>query len=105
MQALTTERKIFYNGLAQYPALTAGPLSQWAYSLPLRYPRHVQLCFSELEGFLRDMITARDSEKAQGIVHHDLFSALLDGHDDQGGSGVLTSQELSQSSCASAVSR
>lgn len=68
---------------------------QWAYNLPLKFPKHVQLCFSELEGFLHDMVRDRKEEKAGGAQHEDLFSVLLEGVKDEEGEGVLTTEELS----------
>ncbi|KAL8279097.1 hypothetical protein RQP46_008555 [Phenoliferia psychrophenolica] len=70
-------------------------LPNWAYSLPFEYPKHVQLCFAELEGFLKDMVRERKEAKISGGAdQNDLFSALLNGVQDEEGSGVLTTEEL-----------
>ncbi|KAK4700935.1 hypothetical protein P7C70_g5303, partial [Phenoliferia sp. Uapishka_3] len=69
-------------------------LPNWAYKLPFKYPRQVALCFSELEGFLKDMVHERKVAKSRGVDQNDLFSALLDGVSDEEGAGVLTMEEL-----------
>jgi hypothetical protein len=69
--------------------------SQWVYKLPLEYPRHIALCFSELEGQLRDMIDRRRLDESSGSEHSDLFSALLSGiNDSDEKDPVLTTEEL-----------
>lgn len=68
--------------------------------MPFKYPKHVALCFSELEGFLKDMVHERKAAKADGLEgsdQTDLFSALLSGVQDEEGHGVLTTEELRES--------
>jgi hypothetical protein len=51
------------------------------------------------------MVDERKAETAGGAEYHDLFSALLEGVADEDGSGVLTTEELSEcSSCSLGVS-
>lgn len=91
-------RKIPYStalqGAVEY-TLARLILPKFVYKLPfLKTPTKVDLLFTELEGHFRDMITSRRNQKAGGVEHTDLFSALLKGVKDEEGTGVLTDEEL-----------
>lgn len=64
------------------------------YNLPIKRLAEVKTAFDDLDATLRDMVKERQIEKELGVDHGDLFSALLNGVQDEEGSGVLTTDEL-----------
>lgn len=87
--------KVSYQSDFNYASSDCLRHTQWTYKLPiLKTPKLVELYFTEFEGHLHDMIAARRTEKAGGVEHSDLFSALLKGVSDEEGEGVLTDEQL-----------
>jgi len=64
------------------------------YKLPIKRLGKVKAAFDGLDATLRDMVKERQQEKQEGVEHGDLFSALLNGVQDEEGAGLLTTDEL-----------